>query len=209
MNVYVETNFVLEHALERGEFESCRRLLTLASEGSIQLVVPAFSLAEPHDVLRSSEKVRRELGNNLKSHLDELGRSQQYSRVPAAFSELTGILFASGKIERDGLQRTTELLLSKASGIAIIPLDVSVLRDALQYEGAYWLSAKDSIVLASILRHLKETKPAESCFLNRNTKDFDDRQVRDLIERQGCKFFGKFEDGLRYVKARLQSTKEK
>jgi len=46
MNVYVESNFVLEHALEQEQCESCEELIRLASAGSIRLLVPAFSLAE-------------------------------------------------------------------------------------------------------------------------------------------------------------------
>jgi hypothetical protein len=49
MNVYVESNFVLEHALEQEQSESCQRLVSLATEGSIHLVIPAlFPRRTPH-----------------------------------------------------------------------------------------------------------------------------------------------------------------
>jgi hypothetical protein len=59
------------------------------------------------------------------------------------------------------------------------------------------MSVQDSIVLASVVHHLAETNPAESFFLNRNTKDFDDPNVREMLEEFGCKFFGRFDNGLR------------
>jgi hypothetical protein len=52
-------------------------------------------------------------------------------------------------------------------------------------ESGFGLSAQDSIVLASIVSHLAKTKPAESCFLNRNTKDFDGPDVRETLDQYG------------------------
>jgi hypothetical protein len=46
-------------------------------------------------------------------------------------------------------------------------------------------------------------RPAESCFLNRNTKDFDDPDIRKKLDDYGCKFFGKFGPALRFMQARL------
>jgi hypothetical protein len=201
VNVYVESNFVLELALEQEQQESCEQLVKLASAGSVRLMVPAFSLAEPHDALISRDKPRRKLGNELKSHLDELGRSEQYRRVPDVFGHLTGILSAAGAMERDGLRRVLDWILRDAE---IIPLNSDVLDKASDYQEREWgMPAKDSIVLASVQSHLEDTLPSESCFLNRNTKDFDNPGVRRVLEIYNCKFFGSFDDGLRYINSRL------
>lgn len=68
------------------------------------------------------------------------------------------------------------------------------------------MSFQDSIVLASVIRHLAETRPAVSCFLNRNTKDFDDPSVREMLDESGCKFFGRFDDALHYIEAHLRNA---
>lgn len=70
MKVYVETNFVLELALEQAQHESCEQLLRLSEGGRIELVIPAYSLVEPHETLR-----RRHLNRErFKVELDaELG----------------------------------------------------------------------------------------------------------------------------------------
>jgi hypothetical protein len=57
--------------------------------------------------------------------------------------------------------------------------------------------------LASVLTHLEIHRPPESCFLNRNSKDFDDPDIRERIEKHECRFFAKFEDGLRYILSRI------
>jgi hypothetical protein len=60
----------------------------------------------------------------------------------------------------------------------------------------------------SILRHLEETKPAARCFLNRNTRDFDVPNVRDMLEALGCRFFGRFDHGLEYIEAHLRTERD-
>jgi hypothetical protein len=66
MNVYVESNFVLEQALEQEQCESCDRLIGMASARSLQLVIPAFSLAEPHGTLLNKKNARSRLDNDLR-----------------------------------------------------------------------------------------------------------------------------------------------
>ncbi len=70
------------------------------------------------------------------------------------------------------------------------------------------MSFQDSIVLTSVVGHLKETKPAESCFLNRNTKDFADPNIRDLLDGLGCKFFGRFDHALGFIEAHLRREEQ-
>jgi len=120
MNVYVESNFVLEQALEQEQCESCKELIGIASAGSIRLVVPAFSLAEPHIALMRRGNERSRLSAELQKHLSELGRSKTYREVSGNFSE------------------------------------------------------------------------------------FDDPNVREMLDEFGCKFFGRFDDGLHYIQARLR-----
>ena len=88
----------------------------------------------------------------------------------------------------------------------VIALDTPVLRSAADIQAESGMSGQDAIVLASVLAHLDLHNPPESCFLNRNSNDFDDPAVRERLETHGCKFFAKFEDGLRYVVARIETS---
>jgi hypothetical protein len=200
MTVYVESNFVLEHSLQQEECDSCAEIIDLASKGLITLAVPAFSLAEPHVAISAKEKARSRLSNDLRGQLFELGRSKPHRAVPASFDALVSVLVASAQFEREGLRNTTSQLMRTAD---VIALDVAILRSAADMQVELGMSGQDAIVLASILAHLDRHSPPESCFLNRNWKDFDDPDVREKIETRGCKFFGKFADGVRYIVARI------
>jgi hypothetical protein len=80
MNVYVESNFVLEHALEQEDCDSCAEIVRLAADGRLNLLIPAFSLAEPHHAIFSKAKARSRLGEDLRAQLGELGRSRRIEK---------------------------------------------------------------------------------------------------------------------------------
>jgi hypothetical protein len=51
VNIYVETNFVLELVFEQEQFKSCEEILLLSEQKLATLIIPAYSLAEPHEKL--------------------------------------------------------------------------------------------------------------------------------------------------------------
>ncbi len=77
MNVYVESNSVLEYALQQDESDPCIEIVKLASDGKLRLLVPAFSLAEPHQAIAGKAKACARLGEDLRQHLGELGSCRQ------------------------------------------------------------------------------------------------------------------------------------
>jgi predicted nucleic acid-binding protein len=200
MTVYVESNFVLEQALQQEACDSCAEMIDLASKGRIALAVPAFSMAEPYVAISGKEKARARLSNDLRTQLSELARSKPHREVPVAFEALAAVLIASAQFEREGLRDTISKLLRSAN---VIALDAAILGSAVEIQERYGMSGQDAIVLASVLSHLDLHNPPDSCFLNRNSKDFDNPDVRETLDARGCKFFSEFENGLRYVLARI------
>jgi hypothetical protein len=62
MRVYAESNFVLEIVLEQEQHQACEELVSLASAGSIELVLPAFALLEPYQtIVRRKDDGKRPL----------------------------------------------------------------------------------------------------------------------------------------------------
>ena len=200
MNVYVESNFVLEHGLQQEESQSCAEIIQLASGNQVKLLVPAFSLAEPHQAIFAKAKIRSRLGEDLRKHLGELARSKPHRQMPAIFDALSAALIASAQLEREGVRRTISEILAVGE---VIPLTAAVLRSAAEIEVNFGVSGQDSIVLASVFGHLGTEAPEESCFLNRNTRDFDDPDIRDRLEALHCKFFPKFAQAPEYILSRI------
>ena len=101
MTVYVESNFVLELALEQEECDSCNAIVELANRGLVVLAVPAFSLAEPHVAIAGKEKARNQLRRDLDAHVRDLARSRPHRTVPTDFAAFAAVLAASAQFERD------------------------------------------------------------------------------------------------------------
>jgi hypothetical protein len=200
MRVYVESNFVLEQALQQEQCEACDQIFQFAVSQRISLRVPAFSLAEPHQALAHKEKARNRLSNELRTHSRELGRSRAYQAVPEDFTALASILIESAEREREGLQRVIADLLNVAE---IIPLDTAVLVHARELQAELGMSGQDAIVLASVIHDLSRTTSVESCFLSRNSRDFDDPDVRARLDQLGCRYFADFAAAVAHITLRI------
>lgn len=61
MNIYVETNFVLELFFQQEQFTSCEEILKLCEARQAKIIIPAYSLAEPHEKLIRQARNRKEL----------------------------------------------------------------------------------------------------------------------------------------------------
>jgi predicted nucleic acid-binding protein len=73
--VLAESNFVLEIALRQEQFEHAQRILRLAEERQLRLVVPACSLIEPYQTLIRRRSERKEFSRRLQAEIKLLQRS--------------------------------------------------------------------------------------------------------------------------------------
>jgi len=198
MNVYVETNFLLELVLEQEESDSCERLIELAEAKRIRLVIPAFSLAESHIALMRKQSERNKLMAQLRDSFRDIGRSKSFRSSFETLLGITSVVVDSTGRERTRLQDRTQELLTVAE---VIPLDDKLVWNALGFQVALDWSFQDAVVLASVQYHIEETKPERSCFLNRNSKDFDDPDLRDRLGEMGSRFFARFDRGLGFIQS--------
>lgn len=197
MNVYVESNFVLELALVQEQHASCEEIVRLAEAGRARLVIPAYSLAEPHETLVRRRRQRKQLKAHLDEELRQLSRTATYSQQLGGFENLTTVLIDSADEEAKRLEQLQGRLLKS---VEIIPLDASILAAATRYQLKHDLSPQDALVYASVLSHLAGSAAPESCFLNKNSKDFDDPDIVAELKQHTCKLIPRFDDGCEYVR---------
>ncbi|MDD1414666.1 PIN domain-containing protein [Dolichospermum sp. ST_con] len=200
MNVYVETNFVLELALLQEQQEICQQLLNLAEADRINLILPAFSFTEPYETLIRREKKRRNLSQNLHQELSQLGRSLPYQQQVRTYQEITEFLVNSGKEEKERFQIIVEKLLGISE---IIPLTVEILTAAIKHQSELDFTPQDAIVYASIVEHLSKSNERQCCFINRNSKDFDNPDIAEALDKYSCRILFKFDSGFSYVKNQI------
>ena len=86
----------------------------------------------------------------------------------------------------------------------VIPLDASVLNASAQYQRAHGFAPQDALVYSSVLSHLERARAPQSCFLNRNSKDFGDQTIVEELERHSCKLLFRFDSGNRFIRNALR-----
>lgn len=201
MNVYVESNFVLELALQQEQSTSCQDLIRLCACGQIALNVPAYCLAEPYETLARRRKDRHQLKKNVDDALRQLERTSIYAENVKRLEGLTSLLISSTDDEKARLDHIVTRIIEVADVIALEP---QIMSEALVGQRQYDFSPQDAIVYASVISHLRAcSSEDQSCFLNRNSKDFDDQNVVDELSRWNCKLLTRFDDGLNFVRSRL------
>lgn len=203
MNVYVESNFVLELALVQEQHASCERVLTLCEAGDIRVVVPSYSIMEPYETLLRRHLERKGLKDSLDLELQQLSRTSGYAQRLSGFEALTSLLVDSAKEEIQRLESIRARLLSCAT---VIALEASILSSASQHQKRHGLSTQDAIVYASVLSHLGSVEGGvQSCFLTRDT-DFDDPSIMEGLRAHRCRLIWRFDHGLSYLSAGLREV---
>lgn len=200
MKIYVETNFVLELASLQEQHESCEQIINLCEAGSATLVLPAFCIAESYETLIRRSNRRTKIANDLAGELGQLSRSKPYKEEIEAFQQITGLLVRSLQDEDQRLEAVLARILKIAE---IIPLAADIVLSATQYRAKYKFEPQDAIVYSSVLDHLATAREPESCFINRNTRDFDDPDIEESLANQGCKMLFSFLNGYNYIQHRI------
>jgi predicted nucleic acid-binding protein len=163
MNIYVETNFILELAFVQEQHESCEQIIERCETGRTTVVLPAFCIAESYETLVRRAIRRTQIANDLAGELRQLSRSKPYKEEIDAFQSITGLLARSSQEEDQRLMVVLERILRIAT---IIPLESAIVSSAAQYRVNYKFQPQDAIVYASVLYHLASSSGIENCFIN-------------------------------------------
>lgn len=203
MNIYVETNFFLELVFEQEQFQSCEEILLLCEGGRAELIIPAYSLVEPHEKLIRQDKNRKALQQHLDREFKQLERTASYQNlIQNNIRELFRLLVDIDVQEKRRFAEYRNRLLSHAE---IIPLTADIISEAANHEDLYGLMPQDALVYASILFHLNQHKPTIACFLNRNSRDFDTPEIKTELNSLNCRMISQFDQGLSFIQSQLLS----
>jgi predicted nucleic acid-binding protein len=194
--VYVETNFILEMAFSQEQVDSCESILSLCESGKANLIIPSFSIGECFEALVRKAKTRKELASKISQELRQISRSGSYREEVAATQGITALLVRSSEEDESRLDFALRRILVVTE---IIPLDASVIAAAESSRRTYRLGHQDSVVYASVVAHLRSYPSKNSCFLNRNSRDFDDPDIESTLNESNCKMLFRFDTGFEYI----------
>lgn len=195
MNVYVESNFVLELALQQQHSASCEVMLQRCQEGCCRILVPAYCLAEPYETLMRRRKERTRMKVELDAQLGQIARTATNAPQLSGFRTVTDLLIRSTEQESRGLDGVSDRLQRVAE---VIPLDASILRDSIRCRRAHRLSPQDAIVYASVLAHLASGSERKSYFVSRD-RHFADPDVVEELGSFNCELVRSFDHGRQVI----------
>ena len=201
MNIYCETNFILEIVFSQEQSNCCEKIVSLCRKRKIKLIIPAYSFAESLYKLDGQNRERELFRKDLITQINELSRTKQYDLHIQNFRSLEIFLIQNIEEEKKRFERCRKDLTKIAE---IIPFDGKNLKDAKFIESKYDLTPQDAIVFSCVLSHLRQNKLSQNCFLNRNSKDFDDKSIRNRLKNLNCKFFADFEKAYNFIESQVK-----
>lgn len=199
MNVYVESNFVLELALLQEQHAACEEILEMCAAREISLVLPAYSLMEPYGTVMRRQGDRKRVKAAVDGELRQLARTAVYTERLQDLERATRLLLDSAEEDLERLESVRSRLLECAE---IVPLDQAILARAPEHQARHSLSAPDAVVYASVLSHLERSSMPASCFLNRDA-GFSGSAIAEDLRARSCKFLRGFDQGLQFLRGTL------
>jgi predicted nucleic acid-binding protein len=203
MIVLAESNFVLELALRQEQFEHAEKILRLAEEKSLQLLIPACALLEPYQTLTRRGRERKEFSRKLQVEIKLLERSTLHDGMTAASQQIARALDEGTNIEMESLEQTIDRL-AKICTVPALSVDIMRLGQALQL--VYDLEPQDAVVMASIDVALEGLAEGPKVFVNKNFKDFATPLVEKNLERHGCRLISSFSHACQYIESGLRAA---
>ena len=196
MNVYVESNFVLELGLLQHESPSCEEILRLCEEGLIRLILPSYSLIEPYETIARKQKQRLRIKRDLDTELTQIARTQTHQSQLRGFEDITTLLVNAANADTERLNEIRSRLIETAD---VISVDATILGSAEEHERTKNLAPQDALIYSAVLWHHDQTQAPENCFLSRDRKDFDASAIVDQLAQHRCKLLPSFDSGRDYI----------
>lgn len=206
MIVYVESNFLLEMALEQEQCSFAHTIVSLAANCQIELAYPSFVLSEPIESIMRARRERNITQKSLENIIDGLERSESHKQNVDHLEKSIEILENVHGSQAALLCIILEQLLHAGRCMSI---DLASFREASAYQRNLKLSLQDSIIYSAMIADLKNQPQDEvKCFLSRDHRAFGsdaDQRIKTELAKYNCRYIGSFSQGLNFIQRSLQA----
>lgn len=193
MDVFVESNFILELAFLQGQHLACERILAGALSERYRLHVPQYALTEVFQTLRHRSNERAEQQGYFQREIEQHRRETDADLADT--DNLVRLL--NNLLTERTVAQTTRLYSATAQLARVAPgpaLTSEVLAEAQIAQVRHGLSPQDALVYASVLAGLR-LLPIESSklFVTRNPRDFEQPLIIEELRALGCHLMSNFQ----------------
>ena len=191
MNIFVESNFLLEIAFQQEHHTACERILAGATTGKYALHVPQYALTEVFQTLhrRSAERAdyqryfQKEIEQHRREAAADSGEVDQLVRL------LNDLLTTRTATQASRLFALAQRLAAESPGP---PLTAAILTEAPTLQAAHGLGAQDALVYASILAGLRQLSDGPKLFITRSNSDFEKPAIKEELQHYNCRLLDNF-----------------
>ncbi|MDQ2793933.1 MAG: PIN domain-containing protein [Bacteroidota bacterium] len=191
MNVFVESNFLLEIAFQQEHHAACERILAGAAAGRYQLHVPQYALTEVFQTLHRRTTEREDYQQYFLKQIDQHQREAEFdaAEVDQLVRLLNDLLTTRTASQANRLFSLTQRLAAEAPGP---PLTAAVLMEAPALQATHGLGVQDALVYASVLAGLRVLPRGPKLFITRNDNDFRKPAIVEELRKFDCKLLANF-----------------
>jgi len=97
VNIYVETNFILELVYKQEQYAICEKILEICESKKANLIIPAYSLLEPHEKLIRQANERLKLQELFNTELRELSLTKSYQNRLDSIENMRSLIVQSNQ----------------------------------------------------------------------------------------------------------------
>ena len=194
MQVFLESNFLLQLAFRQESYPLCERILRGAGPDSYVLHVPQYALTEVFQKLRPLRNERDEaqkyLVAEIAKHLSE--EDSDANAMDDLTRALNTLLSARTESQTQRLYAVAAEIAQLAPGPA---LTAAIIQNALYQERMHRLSPQDALIYASVLAGLQELPSSSPKLFITSDEDFNKPTLRQELQGYGCKLITDFRSG--------------
>lgn len=198
MILYVETNLII--GIAKGQDAEAQNLL-LNPLTSISIVIPSVCFLEAKMTLMQIEKYNEDFVSALINQRSEATRDTTSGNAMLLSASLQQSSTDFSRRFADTKQRFNFAYSYLASRAEEIPLEVAAIQDGLDRSILEDKHLIDKIILECIIRHARLHPDATKVFLSFNSKEFGKREVAQLLQDNGIRYFSKTTNFLGWLQA--------
>ncbi|WP_127085049.1 PIN domain-containing protein [Dulcicalothrix desertica] len=198
MILYVETNLIM--GIAKGQDVEAQDLL-FNTPASISIVIPSICFLEAHTTWQNEQKHNKDFIEKINNQISESKRD-----ITSINAQLTASSLDQSKISfqerisdvKNRFDLTLDAVANKAEEI---PLEIAAIQESIDRKILEDKHLIDKIILECIIRHALLHPDITKAFLSFNSKEFGKREVAQLLQDTGIRYFSKTTNFLGWLQA--------
>ncbi len=196
--LYVETNLII--GIAKGQDVEAEDLL-LNTPATISIVIPSICFLEAQMTLQQEEKNNQDFIRKLVIQINEADQDVTSEKARLLYARLQQSKVSSQERINDTKNRFKFAYDQLAANAEEIPLEVAKIQNSLERDILEDKHLIDKIILECSIRHARLHPDVTKAFLSFNTKEFGKREVTQLLQDTGIRYFSKTTNFLGWLQA--------